>query len=73
MQRSLALVEELVAPVDRRAQRSLPLRQVDGALHFEGEALVERPHDLRRENDEAGGHELDRQGQPIEATADLVH
>ena len=63
-----------VAPVDRRAQRSLALREVDRALHLEREPLAERAQDLRRREDaEARGDELDRERQPVEATADLVH
>ena len=74
MQLALAGAQALVAPVDRGAQRPLPLREVDRALHLEREALAERPEDLRRgEHCEPGSDELDRERQTIESAADLPY
>ncbi len=65
-------LEQLVAPADRRAQGSLPFRKVASALGRELEPVVERLDQLgRRQVGRAGGDELDRERQPVEATADL--
>ncbi len=74
MEPTLALVQAAVAPVDRGSERPLPLGEVDRALHFEGESVLERADDLgRRKDDEARSDELDREREPVEASADLVH
>ena len=74
MELALALAQQAVAPLDRGPQRPLALREVDRSLHLQREPLVEGGEDLRRrEHDEAGGDELDRQRQPVEAPADLAY
>ena len=74
MQLPLALAEQAVAPVDRRPQRALPLRKVDGALHVEREPLVEREEELGGRKDcEPGSNELDGEGEPVETPTDLAH
>ena len=66
--------QELVAPLDRRAQRLLPLGQIAGAAAEVLEAAAESiPERLRREEVQARGGELDRQRQPVEPATDLGH
>ena len=66
--------QQPVAPCDRGSQCALPLGEVDRPLHLEREALVERLDDsCRSQDDEARGHELDRQRQAVQAAADLAH
>ena len=64
-------VEERVAPVDRGAQRLLPLGSVAraGREHVEGvvETLEQR---LRRQEPQTGGGELERERQAVQAPAD---
>ena len=73
MQLLLALGQPAIAPVDRRAERSLSLGQVDRTLHLECQPLLERPNDLRRwKHDQARCDELDGERQPVQASADLV-
>ena len=70
----LALGQAAVAPVDRRSERSLPLGEVDRALHLERQPLLERADDLRRgKHDQARGDELDGERKPVEPSADLVY
>ena len=65
-------LEELVAPVDGRSQGLLALGEVARAAAQEAEPVVEPvAQDLRREQPEAGGGELDRQRQAVEPAADL--
>ena len=67
-------VQQLVAPLDRRPERLLPLRQVAGAAAERLEAARQAvPQRLGREEVEAGGRELDRQRQPVEPAADVGH
>ena len=69
---ALVRLRELVAPVERRAQRPLAFGQVAGASREEVERLLEAAGDRpdREELDPCCG-ELDRERQPVEATADL--
>jgi hypothetical protein len=69
-----ARVEEVVAPLDRRTQRPLPLRRVAGTRRQEGESRVEPVEEpLGREQLRPRGGELDRERQVIEAAADLLN
>ena len=71
-ERLLVRAEQVVAPVDRRAERLLAGGQVARAAGEEVEALLEpREQRLRREQLRARGRELDRERQPVEADADL--
>ena len=64
--------EQLVAPVDRRPQRALPLGQVPGTTGQERQALREALEDLvGRERLDARGGELERERQVVETAADL--
>ena len=64
--------EQVVAPVDRRAQRLLAGRQVARPGAEEVEALLEPGEQrLGREQLRASGRELDRERQAVEADADL--
>ena len=68
----LGRCEQLVAPVDRRAQRALALGQVSGAAGQQRQALRQALEDLAgRERLDARGGELERERQIVEATADL--
>ena len=59
----LRLLEQLVAPLDRRAKRSLPLRERARSRRQQPEAVDEPDLDLlRREHLQARGRELDREG-----------
>ena len=67
-------VEEVVAPVDRPAQRPLPLRQVPPAARAEVEPVAQAlRHRGRREQADPRRRELDRQRQAVEAAHDLGH
>ena len=68
----LGVAEQVVAPVDRRAQRLLARGRVAGAGAQRAERGVEALGDLgRRQQSAAGGRQLDRQRQPVDAPADL--
>src|SRR5207302_8068535 len=69
----LAGVEQIVAPVDRRAQRLLALGRVADAAGQQREAAPEAAEDLGRpEHLHARRRELDRKRQPVEPDADLA-
>jgi hypothetical protein len=69
----LWLVEQRVAPVDRRGERALPQRQVAGAAGQERQALAEPVENrLERQHARPGGGELDRQRQPVDLTRDRL-
>src|SRR6185369_3430483 len=64
--------DEVVAPVDRRAQRPLPSRDVGRAVAEELEPGGEARRDsLEIEVADAGGGELDREGQAVETATDV--
>ena len=64
--------QELVAPLDRRVQRPLPLGHVARARHEQRQALLESCEQrLGVEHLHPGGGQLDRERQPVEAPADL--
>ena len=68
----LLRLQQVVAPVDRRANRALALGQVSGAALQELETVVEPlEHRLWRQHADAGGGKLDRQRQALERFADL--
>ena len=70
--RLLVVAEQRVAPVDRRAQRLLAGGRVAGAGAERGERGVQALGDLAgREQPAAGGRQLDRERQPVDAPADL--
>ena len=65
-------VEQVVAPLDRRAQRPLALGQVAGAAGEQRQPLVEPLEELLgRERLDARGGELEREREVVEAAADL--
>ena len=67
-ERLLVVVQERVAPVDRGPQRALSLRGVGRAATDLVEAPAQPLEDLRRrEYLDAGGGELERQGQTVES------
>ncbi len=68
------MVEQVVAPGDRSAQRALPIGAIARPAGEEVEALLQaRQHRLRGEELDPRGRELDRERQPVEAIADLRH
>ena len=68
----LVVAEQLVAPVDSGAQRLLARGCVARARARRAERGIEAVGDLgRRQQSAAGGRELDRQRQPVDAPADL--
>ena len=70
--RLLLRVEQVEAPVERRAQRLLALGPVARAAAEELEPLPEaREQRLRRQQLDAGRGELDRERQPVEPHAEL--
>ena len=70
--RLLVVAEQVVAPVDRRAQRPLACGRVAGAGAQRAERRVEALGDLAgRQQPAARGRQLDRQRQPVDAPADL--
>ena len=65
-------LEQLVAPVDRRAQRLLARGRVARARAERAERRVQAFGDLAgRQQPAARGRQLDRQRQPVDAPADL--
>ena len=70
----LRLVQQIVAPGDRVAKRALSLRQITGTCCQERQASLEAGQQgARREQLHPRGRQLDGQGQPIQAPADLRH
>jgi hypothetical protein len=68
----LVLAEQLVTPGDRAPQRALAYRRVACSRRQEVEAALEAPEDLAwPEHLDAGGGELQRQRETVEAAADL--
>ena len=64
--------QQVVAPLDRRAQRAVAVRQVGRAALEEVEPAAEPGHDRpRREHDDPRGGELQRQRQAPEEDAEL--
>ena len=73
-QRPLPLVEQTIAPLDRREQRLMPAVGAPRSLGEQAEAIVEARGDLvRAEMSHARGRELDRERNAVEALADLPH
>ena len=69
----LVRLEQLVAPLDRRAQRSLPRRSVARARREQRQPPVEpREQLVRIEQRDACRRELDRERKPVEPPADLA-
>ena len=70
----LLLVEQVVAPLDRRPQRALPLGRV-AARRRSGAASARsrRSSSSGRQQPRPRGGELDRERQPVEPAADLAH
>ena len=72
--RPLVVVQEALAPLDRAPQGLLPLREVAGVAAEDAGVLAQPVAQLaRREQRDPGGRELDREGQPVEPSADLGH
>src|SRR5512132_4458812 len=70
----LLVAQELVAPFDRRAQRSLAFRRAVRPRGKQREALLEPFEQLVRvEHGDARRGELDRKREPVEAPTDLRH
>lgn len=70
---ALGLVEEIVAPVNRVAKGLLAFGKIEGAAGEELEAALEAIEDSGgRKNAGAGGGELDRQREAVEARADVA-
>ena len=68
----LLRIEQVVAPRDRGAQRSLPVRCVAGAAGEQRQPPVEPGQQLvRLEERDPGRRELDRERQPVQSSADL--
>jgi hypothetical protein len=64
-------IEQIVAPSDRRLQRLLPCGQIGLRAPEEPEAVVEPRRDLLdRQQRRAGGGELERERQTVEAAAE---
>ena len=69
---ALGLVQQVVAPGDRVAQRLLTGRQVACAAGQEGKSSLQPADDrLGREQADPGGRQLDRQRQAVQPDADL--
>ncbi len=67
-------LQQIVAPGDLVAQRALAGRQVLGAVGEQGQPFLQpRGQGSRPKELEAGGGQLDRQRQPVQADADLGH
>ena len=67
-------LQELVAPVHRRAQRLLPLREVARPAAEQAQPVAQSiPEHVGREQAQARRRQLDRQGQAVQAAADLGH
>ena len=72
-QRPLVVVEQLVAPGDRGAERPLAVGQVARSAPKDIESSSEAVAQLRRrEQAKPRGRELDRERQPVESRADLA-
>ena len=68
----LGRVEEIVAPADRGGERPLPRRHVPRSADEQGQRVFQAFQEHRwRQHPQAGRGELEGQGQPIEANADL--
>ncbi len=68
----LLLCQQVVGPLDRRSQRPLALGEIARSAGQQRQAMLEPFEDLRRgEGLDAGGRELERQREVVEATADL--
>ena len=66
-------LEQLVAPLDRRAQRSLPVRRITRARRQERQPPVEpRQKLIRVQERHARCRQLDRERQPVKPSADLA-
>ena len=66
--------EQVMAPIDRPAQRLLPCRQVARPAHEKAQPMAElREHALRRQHPHPRRGEFDRQRQAVEPVADLRH
>jgi hypothetical protein len=73
-QRALVLGEQLVAPVEHRAQRAMARQRGAPAAREQGERVVEaRGQPLDAEHREHGGRELEGERQAVEARADGGH
>src|SRR5882672_588253 len=71
---ALAFGEEVIAPVDEPAKRLLARDGVSAAAGEEAEPVIEPFGDLGdRENSYAGGRELERQRDAVQAAADSYH
>src|SRR5207244_2238916 len=71
---ALGVVEQLVAPLDRREQRLLPREGGAGAAGQQPAAVVEPVGEpLERERPDARRRELERERKPVEAAADARH
>ena len=65
------VVQKVVAPSDRRSQRSLPLRRIARARGQQRQSLLEPFEQLRRRKHVyARGRQLDRKRQPVQPRAD---
>ena len=70
----LVVGEKVVAPVDRRAERSLPFGRVAGAAAEEGQALLQAFLKLGGcEDPRPGGRELDCEREIVQPATDLAH
>src|SRR5205085_11623132 len=70
---ALCFVEEVIAPVDRRAQRAMALGGVARARVQQRESRLEpAEHDLWCEKFRASCSQLDCEGQSIELSADRI-
>ena len=73
-QRALYQVQQIVAPVDQRAQRLLARRCCSAALRQQPEAIVEPfGNRLHRQRAQPRGGELDGERDAVEAATDLDH
>ena len=68
-----SVVQEVVAPLDRGAQRPVPLGQAGAGLRLQDlEPRAEALEDVaRREQLDSRGGELERQREPVQADAQL--
>ncbi len=73
-QASLVLVEQVVAPGDRRSEGLLALLEITSAAGQHAQPLVQAAEQgLRREHNDSRGRELEREREPIDASADLCN
>ena len=64
-------IQQVVAPVDRRAQRALALREIRRAAREQGEGLAEAlRRSFRPQDTDAGCGQLDRERETVESAAD---